>query len=162
LHHDSKLKFSWCFLLPLFPAESLEDTPSMNDFYLFLGDTMTGYQQNWYVKEVNKRHVFLDLTNKQYDPFELKLAGHVHYHSNNNKVCDPLKHDFHKVIYKWFFSHCRSKLPIVFSSVLAYCYHNCLLMIIFGHILITLQNLTNQVPSYKGCEFSAKLSLCVC
>jgi hypothetical protein len=40
--------------------------------------------------------VFLDLTNKQSDPFELKLAGHVHYHSNNNKVCDPLKHDFHK------------------------------------------------------------------
>ncbi|CAK9259081.1 unnamed protein product [Sphagnum jensenii] len=54
------------------------------------------YQQNRYVKEVNKRHVFLDLINKEYDPFELKLAGHVHYHSNNNKVCDPLKHDFHK------------------------------------------------------------------
>jgi hypothetical protein len=86
----------------------------MNDFYLFLGDTMTGYQQNRYVKEVNKRHVFLNLTNKHYDPFELKLAGRVHYHSNYNKVCDPLKHDFHKVIYKWFFSHRRSKLPIAF------------------------------------------------
>jgi hypothetical protein len=114
LHHDSKLKFFWCFLFPLFPAESLKDTPWMNDFYLFLGDTMTGYQQNRYVKEVNKRHVFLDLINKEYDPFELKLAGHVHYHSNNNKVCDPLKHDFHKVIYKWFFLIVDLNSPLSF------------------------------------------------
>ncbi|CAK9867448.1 unnamed protein product [Sphagnum jensenii] len=51
------------------------------------------YQQMRYCKQVNRRLVFRDTLNKEYDPFELQ-GTEVHYSTKD--MIDPVKHDLEK------------------------------------------------------------------